>query len=202
MVDYLRQLDSLGRIFPPEGEIRFADEIAKMMANLGEQGPPGVFAIVHTIKIETPSGKKVEGTTVLIWDSNVGGPVDADTQFTYDGQDNPVVFWDEDEEGWDGEDGNFPDIVPGSDVRECDWMVGDSGDCNECGLVLTWDDCQMSERRPGSAWLCEGCIDLIDEGAAIDRRLYLERPPMNRVDPSLPNYKKGDIPNGCDCDSS
>ena len=51
MVDYLRQLNSLGRIFPPEGESQFADEIAKMMANLGEQGPPGVFAIVHTIKI-------------------------------------------------------------------------------------------------------------------------------------------------------
>ena len=85
MVDYLRQLDSLGRIFPPEGESQFADEIAKMMANLGEEGPPGVFAIVHKIKIETPSGKKVEGTTVLIWDSNVGGPVDVDTQFKYDG---------------------------------------------------------------------------------------------------------------------
>ena len=78
-----------------------ADEIAEMMANLGEEGPPGVFAIVHTIKIETPSGKKVEGTDVLIWDSNVGGPVDADTQFTYDGQDNPAVFGDEDNESWD-----------------------------------------------------------------------------------------------------
>ena len=102
--------------------------------------------------------------------------MDLDTQFTYDGQDDPVVFWDEDEECWSadhlggpGEDGKFfptrdlgTDIVPGSDVCENDWMVGDSGDCNECGLVLTWDDCQMSDRRPGSAWLCEGCIDLID----------------------------------------
>ena len=172
MVDYLRQLDSLGRIFPPEGESQFADVIVDMMGMLGEEGPPEVYAIVHKIKIETPSGRKVEGQDVLLWDSNVGGPVDLDTQFTYDGQDDPVVFWDEDEDclagdhlGGPGEDGKIflgSDIVPGSDVCESDWMVGDSGDCNECGLVLTWDDCQMSDRRPGSAWLCEGCIDLID----------------------------------------
>ena len=183
MVDYLRKLGSLGRSLPPCGESPFADEITDMMGMKGEEGPPGVFAIVHKIKIETPSGKKVEGTSVLIWDRNVGGPVDVDTQFTNEGQDHPIVFWDYDEEGlgegggvwggkspgdgrkFPGEDGKFfpgSDIVPGSDVCESDWMVGDSGDCHECGLVLTWDDCQMSERRPGSAWLCEGCIDLID----------------------------------------
>ena len=55
-----------------------------MMGMLGEEGPPEVYAIVHKIKIKTPSGKKVEGTSVLIWDSNIGGPVDVDTQFTYD----------------------------------------------------------------------------------------------------------------------
>ena len=174
MVDYLRRLDSLGRNFPPEGESKFADEIAKMMANLGRRGPAGVFAIVHKIKIKTPSGKKVEGTSVLIWDSNIGGPVDVDTQFTYDdGRDfRTWVFWDKDNENWDfdddlkhvggpGEDGKFfpgSDIVPGSDVCESDWMVGDSGDCNECGLVLTWDDCQMSEDLPGDLMLCEGCL--------------------------------------------
>ena len=122
-----------------------------MIAKLGEEGPPEVYAIVHKIKIETPSGKKAEGTTVLIWDSNIGGPMDVDTQFTYDNQDHPIVFWDEDNESWDfdddlkhvggpGEDGKFfpgSDIVPGSDVCESDWMVGDSGDCNQCGLVLS-----------------------------------------------------------------
>ena len=73
----------------------------------------------------------------------------------------------DDEDDSDDDSGkDFPDIVPGSNVCESDWMVGDSGDCNQCGLVLSWDDCQMSDRRPGSAWLCEGCIMLIDEGGS------------------------------------
>jgi hypothetical protein len=50
-------------------------------------------------------------------------------------------------------------VVPGSDVRESEWQVGDSGNCHECGLSLSWDDCQMSEDLPGDLMLCEGCID-------------------------------------------
>ena len=49
-------------------------------------------------------------------------------------------------------------VVPGSNVCESEWEVGDSGDCHECGLSLSWDDCQMSEDLPGDLMLCEGCI--------------------------------------------
>ena len=51
-----------------------------------------------------------------------------------------------------------PDPVPGSDVCESDWEVGDSGDCHECGLVLTLDDCYRSEDLPEDLMLCEGCF--------------------------------------------
>ena len=44
-------------------------------------------------------------------------------------------------------------IVLGSDVRESEWEVGDSGDCHECGLVLSLDDCHMSEDLPGDLML-------------------------------------------------
>eukprot|EP01052_Picozoa_sp_SAG31_P028303 SAG31_NODE_2721_length_5189_cov_4.868566_6_plen_106_part_00 len=46
----------------------------------------------------------------------------------------------------------------GSNVPESEWEVGDSGNCHECGLSLSWDDCHMSEDLPGDLMLCEGCI--------------------------------------------
>ena len=64
-----------------------------------------------------------------------------------------------DEDDSDDDSGkDFPDIVHGSNVCESDWVVGDSGDCNQCGLVLTLDDCLS--RALGDLMLCEGCFDV------------------------------------------
>ena len=98
MVDYLRQLDSLGRILPPLGESPLADVIVDMMGMKGEEGPPGVYAIVSKKMVEN-GGQMMVGEDVLLWDENIGGAVDLDTRFTCDDQDDTVILWDEDD-GW------------------------------------------------------------------------------------------------------
>ena len=54
--------------------------------------------------------------------------------------------------------GTHNGVVPGSNVPESDWEVGDSGDCHQCGRSLSLDDCYMSEDLPGDLMLCESCI--------------------------------------------
>ena len=113
MIKYLTLLDSLGRVLPPDDA--FADNVKDEIAYLGIEGPPEVYAIVSKFKKKLASGKTVVGEDVLLWDDNIGGAVDLDTRFTYDGQDNAVIVWDEDD-GWTAEPGKIDgsDIVPGS----------------------------------------------------------------------------------------
>ena len=74
----------------------------------------------------------------------------------------PVIGWEDDEDDSDDSEDDsgkdFPNIVPGSNVCESDWVVGDSGDCNKCGLVISLNNVRLTWDLPGDLMLCEGCF--------------------------------------------
>ena len=178
LIAYLRLLKDLDLKPPPDGN-SIRSQLNGGIIELGDAGgPPGIIAIVR--KIVKKVGKaKVHTYDVVLWNEKKQEiETEVDTRFDDDertvGDGEYVWFWDDeewinkkksedvessDEDDSDDDSGkDFPDIVPGSNVCESDWMVGDSGDCNQCGLVLSWDDCQMSADLPGDLMLCEGCF--------------------------------------------
>ena len=181
LIAYLRLLKERDLDFPDD-EYYIQKSVEDSIEKLGIEGPPGIFAIVH--KTVTKVGKKKMHTfDTVLWDEDEKEIADIDARFvdgqTIRGDEDWVFFWDgyewinkkksEDVESSDEDDSDddsgkdFLDFVPGSNVIESDWVVGDSGDCNQCGLVLSWDDCQMSADLPGDLMLCEGCFILYDD---------------------------------------